>query len=116
MSPKRIYNVDIVSIIDMENLASEIIDVVISTLCELFSVFSHNYRIRRKSLNKFRIKIYCIKKNNTTGSYSFENTNFFTFPQDSEIFERYISQIKCQCCETLVQSFSYVLKNAFNSE
>ena len=34
--PKKIYNVDIVSIIDMENLTSEIIDVVISTLRELF--------------------------------------------------------------------------------
>lgn len=54
-SPKRIYNVDIVTIIDMENLASDIIDVVISTLCELFSVLSHNYRIRHKLLNKFKI-------------------------------------------------------------
>lgn len=54
-SPKRIYNVDIVTIIDVENLASDIIDVVIITLCELFSVLSHNYRIRHESLNKFRI-------------------------------------------------------------
>ena len=114
--PKKIYNVDIVSIIDMENLTSEIIDEVISTLRELFSVLSHNYRIRCKLLNKFRIKIYCIKKNNSTGAYSFASTNFFTFPQDSEIFERYILQIKDQCCEKLVQSFSYVLENAFNSE
>lgn len=115
-SPKRIYNVDIVSIIDLENLTSEIIDVIISTLHELFSVLSHNYRIRCKLLNKFRIKIYCIKKNNTTGAYSFTNTKFFTFPQDSESFEQYISQIKFQCCETLVQSFPYILENAFNSE
>ncbi len=90
---KMPYNVDLVFCIDATASMDGLLDMVKQHALSFHQDLSDEMAAKRKEINQLRIRIVAFRDYKFDGRDAMLATNFFTLPEDRELFERCIGEI-----------------------